>query len=447
MRASFPRRWPPLAALSLFLAAAVGSVAEPGDPLPAGAVRVGTSGDYQPFSVAAEGEAPLRGFDIALIEAWAEDTGRPVIWVPFRWPKLMAAFEDGKFDIVASGITMRPERSVAGRFTVPVAETSPVVLARPPERFRGLPDLDRPQIRIAVNAGGHLERVARARFPRAHLVAVPDNHAVLPLLQEERVHAVVTDSVEATHWKAAVGVPVRQLGPLSADRKAWWVHPARAELVRELDAWLLAREADGTLARLRQEWLGSEAAATADPLGALLGAIDERLTLMPLVGVVKRRDGVALEVPEREVYVIDRAIADLEAAAEREEKEAPATPALHALFQAQIDAAKRVQWRAVKDAEYVPPALPDLDAALRPALVRIGERVAQLVLQLPADLPLETIRARARSELRAPYLDDELRLALADAIGDCLPKDPEELEAPAPPEILPEDAVLPPTDA
>jgi hypothetical protein len=31
-------------------------------------------------------------------------------------------------------------------------------------------------------------------------MAIPDNHAVIGLLIEERVHAVVTDDVEAPHW-------------------------------------------------------------------------------------------------------------------------------------------------------------------------------------------------------------------------------------------------------
>ena len=54
------------------------------------------------------------------------------------------------------------------------------------------------------------------------------------------------------------------------------------ELADDLDAWLLEREADGTLAALRASHLGEGAAApVATPLGALLAALDERLALMP----------------------------------------------------------------------------------------------------------------------------------------------------------------------
>ena len=397
------------------LAGVLGLAAGPADP--ATPLRIGTSADYFPFSHAADDDAAPEGFDVALLRAWASDRGREVAFVRFRWPRLLEDLAAGRFDLAASGITVRPERSAAGRFSVPLAESGAWLLARNPERWRGPSSFDRPQIRIGVNAGGYLEQVAEAQFPRATRLAVPDNAAVLELLIEERVDAVLTDGAEAPHWESRVEVPLARIGPLTRDRKAWLVRPDRPELARDLDAWLLAREADGTLARLRSEWLGEEAVATAEPLAALLAALDERLSLMPLVGVVKRRSGVALVVPEQEARVIDDALAAVRAAAERTEKKPPSDASVRALFRAQLDAAVEVQRRALKDPAFRPEALPDLDAELRPALRRIGERVAELLLALPPALDPELSRKAARGALRAPYLDDAQRDALADAIA------------------------------
>jgi cyclohexadienyl dehydratase len=313
---------------------------------------------------------------------------------------------------------VRPERSAAGRFSVPIAETGAWLLAHTPERWDDPSDFDRPRVRIGVNAGGHLERVAAALFPNASRLAVPDNAAVLRLLADEKVHAVVTDGAEAPHWEARVEAPLARIGPLTRDRKAWLVRPDRPDLARDLDRWLLAREADGTLARLRAKWLGdAEPLATAEPLGALLAALDERLALMPLVAVVKRSSGVPLVVIEREERVLDHAVAALRAAAERDGREAPPDAAVRALFRAQMEAAKQVQRVAVKHADDEPGALPDLDRELRPALLRIGERVVELVLVLPPGLPPEVVHEAARESLRAPHLDDASRAALADAIA------------------------------
>ena len=385
-------------------------------------LRVATSGDYAPFSRAGAPGAPPEGFDAVLLRAWARDRGRELAFVGFRWPQLVADLEANRFDLAASGVTVRPERSAVGRFTVAVAETQAVALVRSGSAASRQAALDRPQVRIAVNAGGHLERIARAAFPRAAVVAVPDNDAVIEQLAAGRVDAVVTDAAEAPHWEARVAGPLARIGPLSRDRKAWLVRPEQAALAADLDAWLLAREADGSLAKWRAEWLGAGSPVTADPLGALLAAIDERLALMPLVAAAKRRDGVPLVVPEREKLVVERALADLRAEAQRRGREVPAEDAVRALFEAQLDAARAVQQRAANDA--APDAVPDLERVLRPALLRIGERITRLLLALPGKLDANAVRAAARDALRAPYVEDGERDAIVDAIARCSPRSP-----------------------
>ena len=384
-------------------------------------VRVGTSGDYAPFSHAEGGRQP-EGLDISLLETWAAESGRELEWIRFRWADLVEGLAAGHYDLAAGGITVRPERSAAGRFSVPVAETGAFALARNPERWGAATPLDRPQIRIAVNAGGHLERVARASFPRATLLAVPDNASVIALLAAQQVDAVVTDSAELPHWEAQVEEPLARIGPLSRDRKAWLLRADRGALAVELDRWLLAREADGTLHAARERWLaagrelGDASRRPAEPLTALIAAVDERLSLMPWVGYVKRRDGQPLEVPEREALVIERALEAVRAAAEAGGTGSPSEAAVEAFFRAQLEVAKAVQWRAVRDESFRPEAPPDLETALRPALLRIGERSARLLLALPDELALERVRAAAQ-DLRAPYLDDSDRDALAAAIA------------------------------
>jgi cyclohexadienyl dehydratase len=402
-----------LAALWLAAPAAAGE--------PKAALRVGTSADYAPFSHAKNERAEPEGFDVALLRAWAAERGREIVFVRFRWPQLLSMLAAGRFDVAASGVTVRPDRSAAGRFTVAVAETEAVALARNPERWGGSATLDRPQVRIAVNRGGHLEQVARASFPNATLVAVPDNDRVIELLIDEQVDAVVTDGAEAPLWEKRADQPLARIGPLSRDRKAWLVRADEAELAADFDAWLLAREADGSIAKWREQWLpGTSGTRTAEPLRALLAAIDERLALMPLVGVVKRRDGVPLYVPEREKVVLERALEDLRAEAKRSGRKAPRDVRVRALFEAQFEAARSVQLRAVKDSAYQPlEPLPDLEKELRPALLRIGERTARLLLALTPGLDADAVRTAARDALRAPYLSAELRDALADAIAAC----------------------------
>ena len=338
--------------------------------------------------------------------------------VIIAWPDLLERLGENRFDLAMSGVTVAPGRSVAGRFSVPVANSGAVVLFREPERFRSLDEVDRIGIRIGVNFGGHLQRVAEVRFSRATIVAIRDNLAVPEALFDGRLDAAVTDTFEVREWQKE-GETGGVLGPFTRDRKAYLLRSDRAALAADLDAWLLAREADGTLSELRRQHLGKKAQPpTATPLAALLAAVDERLALMPLVGAAKRAAGLPLVVYEREAFVLDAAVDGVRAAAARAETTAPPSAEVRAFFRKQIEAAREVQRIAVRDPEFSPAQpLPDLDEALRPALMRIGERIASLVVALPDGLDAGAVRREAEASIRTPRVSTGSIRAIADTIA------------------------------
>ncbi len=390
-------------------------------------LRIGTTGDYAPFSFTTDGAAldggPLDGFDVALGRAFARDAGRPLVLVPVRWPELEAALREGRFDLAWTGVTVRPDRSLVGRFGVAVAESGAVALVRRDGPFGALDALARGPARIAVNAGGHLERVTRARFPGATVIAIPDNTQVRQTLLDGRADAVVTDSQEAPGWlRGAQGL--RVLGPFTRDRKAPLLRAGDVELARALDAWLLAREADGTLAGLRREWLaGDGAQATATPLAGLLAAIDERFSLMPLVAEAKRRAGRPVTDPAQETRVLDASARASREEAQRAGLPAPHDAAVRALFRALIDAASALQREVLAAPASGAPAAdaPDLETAIRPALARIGERLVFLLVRLRETPPAPELRAAVRAAIRTPGVRDTDADAIADAIRACAP--------------------------
>lgn len=396
-------------------------------------LRVGTSGDYAPFSeVDATAPDGLAGFDVELMRRFAAERGARVAWVRFRWPELADDFRAGRFDVAVGGVTVRPERSVVGRFTRPLALAGAVVLVRHGAGTAATIDelaARGPGARIAVNAGGHLERVARARFPAARLRVVPGNRAVPGLLARGEVDAIVSDAVEAPGWLAQVP-GARTMGPFTRDRKAWWVRADRPALAAAADAWLAAREADGTLARLRAERLGAvDAPRSAAPLPALASALRERLELMSLVGEAKRASGAPLEDPAREARVLDDAVAAARAAATARGVAPVADETVRAVFRIQIEAGKAVQAATLAGPPASGPPL-DLGHDLRPALTRLGERIAALLVELPPERDAEALRRTAADALDAPAVP----ASLVDALAAALRAEPSGKEShPAPP--------------
>jgi cyclohexadienyl dehydratase len=354
-------------------------------------IVVATSGDYSPFSLWPTGRPAPSGFSVDLAQAFAAAEASEVVWQRFAWPELVPDLigpEATRFDVALSGVTIRPERSVAGLFSVPVTSSGVVVLV--PSTGQGSPvdaveQLDAPGIRLGVNAGGHLEKEARRLFARASILAIPNNAGVLGMLDRDEVDAVVTDSIEAPHWQAQ-RPGLRALGPLTEDHKAALFPPTRASLARRFDAWLLDAEAAGQLDLLRRRH-GLPLERTAQPGLALLASLDERLSLMPAVAEAKRKLGIPIQDPAREEHVLDIAVEAVAHAAAAAGHQPPDEGDVRRLFRTQIEAARWIQARTL---ERPPPTLraessseaarQHLEEELRPALIRIGNRIAWLIV-------------------------------------------------------------------
>ncbi|TMA82385.1 MAG: transporter substrate-binding domain-containing protein [Deltaproteobacteria bacterium] len=337
-------------ALAAILAGLLLGGCTPRAPLRGGApaippLRVGTSGDYAPFS-SRNPDGTYAGFDIEVARAYAADRGREVVFVPFRWPELGSRLAAGDFDVVMSGVTVRADRLVTGIMTATVARADAVLAvaarastvdsaatagrgaaAQPPAGF------DRPARTVAVNRGGHLEQVAHARFPHARIVAVDDNTALPAMLARGDADAIVTDTLELAAFDAACAAApcFRVAARLARDRKAYWLPPGKGALATDLDGWLLERERSGWLPALRARVLRAVATgalnaspashdgnsaprdgdaapdASVAPLDAATASLVEdvrrRLTLMPLVAAAKHAAGRPIEDRAREAAV------------------------------------------------------------------------------------------------------------------------------------------------
>jgi cyclohexadienyl dehydratase len=387
----------------------------------AASIHAGTSGNYPPLSVWNGGRP--EGFAPLLLGAFADARHAELAWTRFEWPELVGDLKKGRFDVAADGITVRPERSVAGRFTVPIARGGAVLLLRRPawaaravagaDARAELAALDRAELRVVVNKGGHLERVARSLLHAATIVALADNAPVREALARGEADAAMTNTFEAPRWAEGL-LGIEQVGPLTSDITALWVRADRGDLADRLDAWLLDEEESGRLGSLRARTLGPGGdGPTARPVDALVAATAERLALMPAVAAAKRRSGTAVEDAAQEERVIAAGVEAVGKAAAARGRPAPRRELVAAFFRAQIEAAKDVQERGVPG-EAAPTF--SLDEELRPAIARITARMAFLVVRLPRGTTREEVSARVRADLADAGLDGAHRDRLVDAI-------------------------------
>lgn len=379
----------------------------------------GTSGDYPPFSVA-DGDR-FAGFSIDLVEAYARDRNLAVSWRRFLWPEFVSDLLAGRFELASSGITVRPERSIAGRYTVPIAVTGSVLLVRRPawlDDMRRTTDdwlrvLDDGRLRLGVNRGGHLERIARERLPHAQIVTFDDNRLVPAALARAELDAALTNTIEEARWRRLSGANIESVGPFTREYVALYAPKDAGTLTADLDDWLIHAETSGELARLREAAFASEGTErTALVVPALLAAIAERLALMPFVAEAKQRSGKPIDDPEQEARVLTLACDQVGHAAMKLGLPAPPDARVRLFFQAQMDAAKTIQ-RLPREPSATSYAL---DTELRPAVARVSDRIHRLVAQVPRGLSLSALTEQSRVVLQGTGLSGAECDAIAQAL-------------------------------
>ena len=330
-----------------------------------GVLRVGSTGDYKPFSYRQAGGGFI-GMDVELAGELARALGVRLELVPTTWPTLMADLGSDKFDLALSGVSVTAERQRQALFSVPYLHDgkTPITRCENVARYQALAQIDRPEVRLIVNPGGTNERFARARAPHARLIVYPDNVTIFGQIVSGAADLMMTDAIETRlqqrlHPQLCA---VHPEAPFDMAEKAILL-PRDAALKTYVDRWLQQRLDDGDVPRRLDRWL-------AFPWGLepLRQAIDQRLLLAQDVARAKWNAQAAIEDLPREEQVI--------AAAVRQGGVLGLPEAwIRTVFRAQIEASKTVQralyerWQAEGAGRF--DDAPDLAGSVRPELDRL----------------------------------------------------------------------------
>lgn len=212
-----------------------------------GTLRVGTTGDYKPFSFRAA-DGGYSGADIDMARSLARSLGVAVSFVPTTWATLAQDFGSGKFDMAVGGVTILPPRQKLGDFshTTYVDGKQPVTRCEDRAKYTSIVAIDRPEVRVVVNPGASNEEFARKNFPHASLTVHADNPTVPKEIEAGRADVFVTDGIEVAHIAAvdpalcAADVPA----PFTHLEKAFWLQ-RDPEFVALVDEWLDGEIASG----------------------------------------------------------------------------------------------------------------------------------------------------------------------------------------------------------
>ena len=230
------------------------------DIIKRGTLRVGTTGDYLPFTYLDKTVSAFRGFDVDMAEALGKALGVKIEYVQTAWPQLMKDFEADNFDIAMGGVSITLDRQKKGMFSTPIMREGKTPIARctDTDKFDTLAGIDQPGTRVITNPGGTNERFARANVKNAEIKVYNDNVTIFDEIAKGNADLMMTDSSETRYQqKLHPGVlcAVHPDHPFDFAEKAYWLQ-RDAAFKAFVDQWLHIMMEDGSFGRIYANWFG-----------------------------------------------------------------------------------------------------------------------------------------------------------------------------------------------
>lgn len=229
----------------------------------AGKILVGTSADYPPFEYY-DSNFQLDGFDIALAKELGKRMGVEVEFNDFAFSGLLDALRLGQVDAAISAISVTPDRQQLVDFTnlYYIGNDAALVRAGGTESIKSATDFA--GMKVGVQHGTTYQAWAQQNLvdagviPQENLIPYEDNNVMVRNLRNGTIDVALMGQLTATNFDqrapdlriAGQGVNQQQMA-IAANKGS--------SLIEQLNQALLAAQADGTYARLVDQYLNVSA--------------------------------------------------------------------------------------------------------------------------------------------------------------------------------------------
>ena len=224
-------------------------------------IRVGTSGDYPPFSFLNPQTNQYEGMDIALAHKLGEALDAKVTFVRFTWPGLTADLLADKFDVAMGGIGRNVARGKVLAYTNAYMTfgTCPLVRKGDEGKYPDFASIDRPGVKVILNHGGLNDRHFSALLKQAAILRHNKNEEIALKVKEGTADVWITDNVEALYYakKFPELVAVNPKQTFTVGTKGYMIRLADQIFLNWLNLWLEQMFLEGHIQKLEQQWLGT----------------------------------------------------------------------------------------------------------------------------------------------------------------------------------------------
>jgi polar amino acid transport system substrate-binding protein len=206
-------------------------------------------------------EGKLIGFEIDIANQLAKDLGVKVTFKQHRWNELIPALEKGEIDIIASGLSITPQRALKIDFSTPYSSSGYSLVSNLDltKDFSSIKDLNNDKIFIAAVKGTVSASLAAKVFPLAKLDLRETAKDATSAVVNGTVHAFISSSPvpEFISLKNPDKVDLPLKKPLLTTKEAFAVKRGNQEMLNFLNAWVVAHLADEWIESSHKYWFKS----------------------------------------------------------------------------------------------------------------------------------------------------------------------------------------------
>lgn len=220
-------------------------------------LRVGMSVDYPPLTYKQEGR--VVGLEADNARAVAELLGRQLELVELPFAELIPALEQGRIDVIMSGLSVTAERAERVVFTEPYLDIGQmgITLTEKAGAFLQPWSVYREGLRVGVESGTKGADYVTRELTDAVVVAFADPQAAFAGLRRGDIDLFIHDA--PTSWRLATsgddGDLISLYHPLTQEQLAWAVARSNNGLLVRLNRALAQLRANGTLAYILNRWI------------------------------------------------------------------------------------------------------------------------------------------------------------------------------------------------
>ena len=240
-----------LMAFFVFLTStAIASAAETAKPL-----IVGMELAYPPFEMSDTSGKPT-GVSVDLATDLAKSLGRPVVIQNTSFDGLIPALKTGKVNLVISSMTATAERAQSIDFSDPYLSTGLCLLLKKDSAAKGIADLDKAGVKVAVKKGttGHL--YATAKLKNAEILVLDKESAAVLEVSQGKADAFIYDQMSTyQNWQRNKATTRAILEPFQKESWAVGIGKGNDELKSKVNAFIKDYRAKGGFEQLGDRYL------------------------------------------------------------------------------------------------------------------------------------------------------------------------------------------------